>query len=111
MFRDKSFKDLLSFIFQSQLEPTFPDVVKRLQLILTMPATTVSVERSFSALKRIKNYSRNKMTNERLSSLAVISIEKERFAKIEQNPTYNFHEKVIDIFSTMKERRMDFMYK
>ena len=111
VFRNRSAKDLLSFLFKHELNQTFPEVVKLLLLILTIPATTVSVERSFFALKRIKSYTRNRMTNQRLSSLALISIEKERLNKMEQDNTLNFYEKVIDILSTMKERRMDFLYK
>ena len=108
--QDKSVTNLLDFIFENELTQTFPEAVK-LQLILTIPATTVSVERSFSALKRIKSYTRNRMTNQRLSSLALISIEKERLIKMEQDPTFNFYEKVTDFFATKKERRMDFLYK
>ncbi len=78
MLQDKSATNLLDFIFENELTQTFPEAVKLLQLILTIPATTVSVERSFSALKRIKSYTRNRMTNQRLSSLALMSIEKER---------------------------------
>ena len=103
--------DLLAFIFENELIQTFPEAVKLLQLILTILATTASVERSFSALKRIKSYTRNRMTNQRLSTLALLSIEKERLNKMEQKTTFNFYEKVIDIFATKKERRMDFLYK
>jgi hypothetical protein len=45
VFRDKSIKNLLYFIFENELKQTFPEAVKLLQLILTIPATTVSVER------------------------------------------------------------------
>ena len=111
LFRDKSYKELLVFIFQNGLEQTFPEAVKLLQLILTIPITTVFDEKS-SILNRIKRFSRNRMTNEeRLSSLALISIEKERFIKMEQSFTYNFYEKVTDIFAINKERGMEFMYK
>ncbi len=78
MLQDKSATNLLDFIFENELTQTFPEAVKLLQLILTIPATTVSVERSFSALKRIKSYTRNRMTNQRLASVALISTEKER---------------------------------
>ena len=49
-----------------------------------LPATTSSVERSFSALKRIKTYNRNRTEEKRLSSLAIIAIEKERQQKLRQ---------------------------
>ena len=110
VFQDKSLKTILDFIFENELTQTFPEAVKLLQLIMTVSATTVSLERSFSALKRIKSYTKNRMTNQRLSSLALISIEKETLHKMEQHPTSNFYEKVTDIFATNKER-MDFLYK
>lgn len=58
----------------SLLEP-FKEAVRLFTLILTLPLTTASSERSFSALGRIKSHSRNKMLDTRLSSLAMISIE------------------------------------
>jgi hypothetical protein len=42
---------------------------------LSLPATSAACERSFSVLKRIKNYNRSKMGQERLCSLAVMAIE------------------------------------
>ena len=74
----KSPGQLLSFLAQKDLMQTVPEAAKLLQLVLTIPATTASVERSFSALKRLKTYSRNRTDQGRLSSLATISIETER---------------------------------
>ncbi|CAK6965275.1 zinc finger MYM-type protein 1-like isoform X8 [Scomber scombrus] len=51
---------LLKFLHTNDLVVTVPEVTKLLSLILILPATTASVERSFSALKRIKTYSRNR---------------------------------------------------
>jgi len=44
---------------------------------LTIPVTSASAERSFSKLKLIKIYLRNTMTQNRLSGLAMLSIENE----------------------------------
>ena len=49
-----------------------------LQLILVMPATNATSERSFSALRRLKNYLRTTMAQERLNHLMVMHIHKER---------------------------------
>jgi hypothetical protein len=54
-----------------------PNVAVALRIILTMPVSVTSGERSFSKLKIIKNYLRPSMNQERLSDLATISIEKE----------------------------------
>ena len=101
---------LLKFLSVHGLEGTVPEATKLLKLVLTIPATTASVERSFSALKRIKTYSRNRMGGERLSSLAIISIEKERLVKLRRKDREGFYNEVINNF-VRKERRMDFIYK
>lgn len=105
----KSPVQLLSFLAQKKLTQTVPEATKLLQLALTIPATTVSGERSFSALKRLKTYSRNRTTQGQLSSLAIISIETERLLKLKED-TENFYTKVTEMF-IQKERRMDFIYK
>ena len=76
---------LLHFIHTNDLEGTVPEACKLLKLVLTIPATTASVERSFSALKRIKSYSRNRMEQDRLSSLALFSIEKQKTCQIKEH--------------------------
>jgi len=44
-------------------------------LLLTLTVTVVTCEHSFSKLKLIKNFLRSTMSQERLSDLAVLSIE------------------------------------
>ena len=100
---------LLNFLHQNDLMQTVPEAAKLLQLILTVPATTASVERSFSALKRIKTYNRNRTEEDRLSSLATIAIEMERLQRLRLNKE-NFYNKVINVF-VRKDRRMDFVFK
>lgn len=43
-----------------------------LPALAMLPITTASVERTFSWMKRIKNFLRNTMSNERLSAFAII---------------------------------------
>jgi hypothetical protein len=71
-FEGKSTDDLLHFPQQNRLI----DSMHKSCLVLTIPVSTASVERTFSALKRIKTYSRNTTGQARLSALALISIEK-----------------------------------
>ena len=53
--------------------------VRRLfKLILVMPATNATSERSFSALRRLKNYLRSTMSQERLNHLMILHTHKER---------------------------------
>jgi len=56
---------------------SFPNVCVSLRILLTMPATVASAERSFSKLKLIKNLSRTTMKQDRLVDLARLSIESE----------------------------------
>ena len=48
------------------------------QIAVTIPVSSAACERCFSTLKRIKTYLRNSMTDSRLSSLGMLSIESER---------------------------------
>ena len=52
-------------------------VVRVLQLIMVMPATNATSERSFSALRRVKDYLRATMKQERLNNLLVLHVHKE----------------------------------
>jgi hypothetical protein len=59
-----------------QLNTALPEGFKLGLLIVTVPSTTASAERSFPALKRIKTYQRSTQNEERLSGLAILSIAK-----------------------------------
>ncbi|XP_061742423.1 uncharacterized protein LOC133542382 [Nerophis ophidion] len=107
----KSPGQLLNFLVQKDLFGTVPEATKLLRLALTLPVTAASAERSFSTLKRIHTYSRNRTDPGRLSSLAIISIEGERLSKLkEKEKKQDFYNQVIEIF-VQKARRMDFIYK
>ena len=45
--------------------------------ILIMPATNSTSERSFSALRRLKTYLRNTMSQEKLNNLIVLHVHKD----------------------------------
>jgi len=94
-------KELLSFIIQLDLTSSFPDLVTALSLFLTLPVSVASDERSFSKLKLIKTYLRSCMTQERLSDLALLSIEKERFKEIDRNA-------IVRDFANAKARKRSF---
>ena len=46
-------------------------------IMLTMPVTSTTAERSFSVLRRLKTYVRTTMNNDRLSSLALMHIHRD----------------------------------
>lgn len=61
-----------------------------------------------STLKRIKSFLRNSMTNDRLSSLSTLAIEKKMLGELSKDPT--FINNVIDVFATKQNRRIDLNY-
>jgi hypothetical protein len=67
---------------------------------------TAESGRCFSTLKRVKTFLRNSTSQDRLSVMAMLSIEKTMIKNIK-----NFNNQVIDIFVRAKERRADFVYK
>lgn len=87
----------------------FTDAYKLFSLILSISSTTASVERSFSCLKRIKTYLRNAISEERLSSLGNIAIQKELLLQLMKKQP--FYEDITDKFAALKDRRIDLVYK
>jgi hypothetical protein len=74
-------------------------VYRLIELVLTLPVATASVERIFSAMSIIKTDLRNKMDDEWLNDLMICYTEKEIFRSIS-------NEKIIKRFEEMKKRRM-----
>jgi hypothetical protein len=64
-------------------------LIEYIKIAITIATVNVSCERSFSALKRIKNYLRNSMSDERLNGLSLMSIEKEISVSIDLNKIVN----------------------
>ena len=60
-----------------------------LQLILIMPATNATSERSFSTLRQLKNYLRTTMAQERLNHLMIMHVHKERTDKLDLKSVLN----------------------
>ena len=65
---------------------SFPNIYILLQLCLTFPITSCESERSFSQLKLIKSYRRSTMTEERLSGLALMKINRKYCEKVYSSP-------------------------
>ena len=55
----------------------FSGVLTAVKLLLVMPATNATSERSFSAIRRVKTYHRTTMTQQHLNNLMVLHVHKE----------------------------------
>ena len=67
---------IYQFVFCNEMNQSFPNIATVYKICLTIPVSSVSTERSFSCVKRIKSYLRSTMGQERLSSLSIINIER-----------------------------------
>ncbi|KAF8412858.1 hypothetical protein HHK36_000830 [Tetracentron sinense] len=76
----------------------YPLVDRLIRLVLTLPVSTATTERAFSAMKILKTRLRNKMEDEYLADTLVVNIEKEIAEKFTT-------ESIIEDFYSMKERR------
>ena len=54
----------------------FPKLSECLQIAMTIGVTSATAERSFSSLRRMKTYLRSTMTQDRLTNLALLYIER-----------------------------------
>ena len=77
--------DMYLQLIENGLEETFPNVVIAFKMYLCMFVTNCKGERSFSKLKLLKNYLMNTMGQERLASLALLSIEHELLDTIDMD--------------------------
>ena len=59
-------------------QSAFSQVWILMKLLLVMPATNATSERSFSALRRVKNYLRSTMTQSRLNNLMILHVHKDQ---------------------------------
>lgn len=55
----------------------FQQVILLLVLVMTIPASAATAERSFSALRRLKNYLRSNMTQKRLFHIMLLHVHQE----------------------------------
>ena len=83
---------------------SFPNTCIAFRILLTILVTVASAKRSFSKLKLIKSYLRLTMLQERLSGLAILSIENEILVELECK-------KLISNFPSQKARKINFNWK
>ena len=80
-----TFSDILDYLktLDKPARNLYCEVVTIAKLLLVMPASNATSERSFSALRRIKTYLRTTMTQERLNNLMLLHVHQELIDKID----------------------------
>ena len=88
----------MSGLVETEKSTIYPLVDRLIRLILTLPVSTTTTERAFSAMKIVKTKLRNRKKNDFLVNYLIVYIEKE----IAERFTIDM---IIDDFYSMKERR------
>ncbi|KAJ3705062.1 hypothetical protein LUZ61_008767 [Rhynchospora tenuis] len=95
----KSLADLTHRLAETRKCTIYPMVDRLLRLIMTLPVSTATTERAFSAMKLIKTSLRNRMGEDYLRNYMIVYIEKEIAKK------FNADE-IIDMFDFLGSRRV-----
>ena len=100
---EKTISDLAKILIVNHpaVTSTYSEVCTAFILFMTIPVSVATAERSFSKLKLIKTYLRSTMGQERLTGLAMLSIESERAKKLDL-------EQIVDEFAERKARKVPF---
>ena len=93
----------MALIVTRDTQTFFPELLKVLKILATMPVTSCEAEQSFS-LKRLKTYLRSTMGEDRLNSLAVLNIHRGVCNTVMEEEI----EKLVNKFSEGQRRSMYF---
>ena len=77
------------FEFLKRRESCYPNTWTAYRIMMTIPVSVASAERSFSKLKLIKSYLRSSMSQERLNGLSMLSIERDMAEKLDYTNLMN----------------------
>ncbi|CAN0899079.1 hypothetical protein LINGRAHAP2_LOCUS20052 [Linum grandiflorum] len=95
--------ELMEKLVETGMDVHFKMISRLIRLVLTLPVSTATTERAFSAMKYVKNDLRNRMANEFLADALTMYIEREYALDIDFNS-------VIDEFASSKERRVQLTF-
>jgi len=88
----------LTFIIKDSLSDVLPQMETLFKIFLTLPIGSASVKRAMSVLKRLTNYLRSTMVQDRTSNLVLLSMEYEAAQDLHIT-------EIINKFSKAKVRR------
>lgn len=84
-----------------QASANFPCISVLAEIMVVLPVTTASVERSFSSLRYLKNYLRNSIGQNRLTSLALMAIHRDIAITVQSS-------EIVDDFALTINIRLNF---
>ena len=93
--------EVIEMLNANSLYEMTPEFSKVASILAVIPATSCSAERSFSGLRRLKTYLRSTMGQNRLSSLAIVCIERSYGNKV----IVNSMDKIINTFGQRHGRK------
>lgn len=103
----RSMKDIICIFNHCKFaQSMLPDVHNLLRIYLTVPMTSATAERCFSALRRLKTYVRSTMTQSRLNHLLLLHCHKNILDDILKNPS-----EIAEDFISSNSRRRDYFGK
>ncbi|CAI6354144.1 unnamed protein product [Macrosiphum euphorbiae] len=83
----------------------YPAIFQILNIFISLPPATCTIERSFSTLRRVKTWLRSTTGEDRLNGLCMMSLHRER---VNANKD-NFIQDVINMFG-IKRRNLQFLF-
>ena len=98
----KSISDVLNLMKVTGLHRVYAELYELYRIFVTLPVTTASCERSFSKLTIVKNKLRSTMSQDRLQSLLILSVESDLTDKVPFEP-------VVERFALMRSRCMNLL--
>ena len=89
--KDTSIRDIFVMVrnMSKAKRVIISEVVTLLKLLIVVPATNAESERGFSTMRRLKNYLRSTMDDNRLDTLMVLCIHKESLGQIDMVKVLN----------------------
>lgn len=95
--RGEDIPDRIATTLEFVDQEAFVNVYSILQILVTIPISSASCERSISTLRNLKNYLRSTMVQDRLNGLALMHAHRDMKFDLE---------KLIDLFANLHPRRM-----
>lgn len=99
--RPEAPEDLSASLHMARVD-SFPNIRMCMMILIVMPVSTATAERSFSTMRRVKTYLRSTMGTERMSGLGLMNIYQEQKINVDE---------VVDVFANRKSRRLAFVFK